>query len=65
MYIETDTLVDYLVDHARAIHVPDDDDWKVNANERIDDIRKQDITFKIKYITLFRQESRNISRKLT
>lgn len=48
MYIETDTLVDYLVDHARVIHVPDDDDWKVNANERIDDIRKQDITLKIK-----------------
>ena len=48
LYIETESTGDYLADEARVVHVPNDGDWMVRANERIDEIRKADITLNVK-----------------
>jgi len=41
-----DHVVDYLVDHASLKPLPDDDHWLKKANNRINNIRKSNITIR-------------------
>lgn len=43
----TNSHVDYLVDHASLHVVPDDPNWKTEANTRINALRKSDLTIKL------------------
>ena len=43
---QDDTDIEYLMDEATITKVVDDPDWKIKANQRIEQLRKDDVTIK-------------------